>query len=113
MNKDIRTLGEAVFLKPTDQGDGASLHTQNHLPRQEEASQEIDLCSSNELSRGWNPARESSYFSHVSHPPNVNCKHAVQNSLGHGDDQSQLKVRATLGGGGRGPEMHSTLGPAR
>ena len=43
------------------------------------------------------------YFSHVSHPPNVNCKHAVQNSLGHGDDHSQLKVRATLGGGRRGP----------
>lgn len=79
-------------------------HTQNHrLPRQQEASQEIDLCSSNELSRGWNPARESSYFSYVSHPHNVNCKHVVQNSLGHGDDQSQLKVRATLGGGEGGP----------
>lgn len=84
--------------------------TQNHrLPRQQEASQEIDLCSSNELSRGWNPARESSSFSHVSHPPNVNCKHAVQNSLGHGDDQSQLKVRATLGSGGRGPASRWAL----
>ena len=42
------------------------------------------LCSSHELSRGWNSDRKSPYFSYISHPPNVNCKHVVGIALAPG-----------------------------
>ena len=58
------------------------------------------LCSSNELSRGWNSDRESPYFSYISHPPNVNCKNVVGIAFAPGMIRSNWRWRQHSAEGG-------------